>query len=287
VQYAAVGFGSHHWVAVDAGGARRFVTLDDLSKAHLGDSGFTRLTAAFETARRLADRGLDFVVAPLPDGRGDVARRLDDRFSIAVFPFVEGVSGRFAKYETGQQRREVRGLIDRLHAATADVEGLAAREDFAVDARAAMSRALTELDRPWEGGPFAEPARQLLIDVAPALSAALDAYDELVDVVRADPAPWVITHGEPHAGNVIWTDQGPCLVDWDTTLIAPAARDLWTLADPDAGASHRLYGLRWDLTEIALYVSEFRAPHERTADTVKAWGGLRESAHRVSRRGDH
>jgi spectinomycin phosphotransferase len=276
VVYAALGFGSHHWIATDAAGARRFVTVDVLAAA--GNSGFPRLTAAFQTARQLCDEGLEFVVAPLPDRRGDVLRRLTDRFSIAVFPYVEGTAGRCGEYATERQRSEVRRLIGVLHTATAMVDGIALREDFSVAARPSLEHALTELDRPWDSGPFAEPARRLLGEVEADLRTAFAAYDELVELVKADPTPWVITHGEPHAANVIWTDDRPRLVDWDTALIAPAARDLWTLTQPSDDPAFALYRLRWDLTEIALYVSEFRRPHARTADTVVSRRGLQHSA---------
>lgn len=276
VEYAPLGFGSHHWIATCADGTRRFVTIDDLSTAR--PSGFPGLTAAFRTARRLADRGLDFVVAPLPDERGEVAQRLTERFSMAVFPFVEGACERFGGYATNEQRQQVRALIERLHAATAMVDDVARRDDLSVTARPSLELALAELDRPWDGGPFAEPARQLLADVDAELSAAFAAYDELVELARADATPWVITHGEPHAGNVVWTGDGPRLVDWDTALIAPATRDLWTLTEPREEPAFALYRLRWDLTEVALYVSEFRRPHEQTADTMASWRWLRHSA---------
>ena len=35
-----------------------------------------------------------------------------------------------------------------------------------------------------------------------------------------------------------------------------------------------LYRLTWDLTEIALYVDQFRRPHGDTEDTRVAWAGL-------------
>ena len=38
-----------------------------------------------------------------------------------------------------------------------------------------------------------------------------------------------MTHGEPHAGNVMRTDEGRLLVDWDTVALAPPERDLWML----------------------------------------------------------
>jgi spectinomycin phosphotransferase len=38
----------------------------------------------------------------------------------------------------------------------------------------------------------------------------------------------------------------------------------------------QLYRLWWDLCEIALYITEFRAPHIDSEDTRVAWRGLRE-----------
>ncbi len=99
----------------------------------------------------------------------------------------------------------------------------------------------------------------------------------------------VLTHGEPHVENVLVTPTGMRLIDWDTTLIAPPERDLWML-DPGDGtviASYvgatgtpvlpsmlDLYRLRWDLSEIAIYIARFREPHGDDADTAECWKNL-------------
>ena len=44
----------------------------------------------------------------------------------------------------------------------------------------------------------------------------------------------VITHGEPHPGNLIRTGNGLAMVDWDTVALAPRERDLWMLADDES-----------------------------------------------------
>jgi Ser/Thr protein kinase RdoA (MazF antagonist) len=36
-------------------------------------------------------------------------------------------------------------------------------------------------------------------------------------------------HGDCHAGNVLWTDNGPHFVDFDDSRMGPAAQDLWML----------------------------------------------------------
>jgi spectinomycin phosphotransferase len=97
VHYAALGGGSYHWVVEDIEGKRGFVTADDLDqKPWLGDtreSAFNGLRRAFDTAVALRDAGLGFVVAPIPTTRGETVRRIGPRYTIAVFPFVDGETG--------------------------------------------------------------------------------------------------------------------------------------------------------------------------------------------------
>jgi len=40
-------------------------------------------------------------------------------------------------------------------------------------------------------------------------------------------------HGDCHAGNILWTDPGPFLIDFDDMVAGPPVQDLW-LAAPDA-----------------------------------------------------
>ena len=82
------------------------------------------------------------------------------------------------------------------------------------------------------------------------------------------------------------------LIDWDTTLIAPPERDLWSLVGEDPAVSDaytaltgtavdpgaiELYRLGWDLAEIAIYVTQFRRPHV-TAKTRELHGRVCRSA---------
>jgi spectinomycin phosphotransferase len=163
------------------------------------------------------------------------------------------------------------------------------RDDLRIEARDSLESALQELAQPWSGGPFSAAARALVAEAAQHLRAHLADYDALA--ARAGTASWVVTHGEPKPDNFLATAHGPVLVDWDTVLLAPAARDLWWLAEHDdalarySAATGRavppddlaLYRLRWSLTDVALYVRDLRGPHERTADTELAWRSLRST----------
>jgi spectinomycin phosphotransferase len=294
LEYLPVGFGSHHWRAFDSRGDRWFVTADDLQAAFQAgtntDAAFAAVDRAFRTASWLHDEaGLEFVVAPLRDDDGTVIRRLSDRYAVTVAPFIVGESSAWGPYESADDRRDVGRVLGRLHTATEHLPSdLPRRDDLAIPARAALVDALEDLGRPWADGPFAEPARRLLHASAGALERRLQEYDEAAARVRDSAEPWVVTHGEPHRGNVIRDPEGGIyLVDWDTTLIAPRERDLRMVLDHDltgwdeyVGAAGdlplnreaaELYRRWWDLADVTTFVDVFRRSHERTEDTVKSW----------------
>lgn len=280
LEYAPLGFGSYHWVASGDDGSRRFITVDDLTRKRLPggeDDAFAALDRAFRSARVLHEGGLDFVVAPLPGEAGTVVERLGEHFSVAVFPFVEGRVSPDGEFESDADRVAVVDLVRQVHRATALVQGLAGREDFALPWRRELEEALDGLGAPWTEGPYGEPARRLLQDRGARVGDALGVYDRLVSDVRSQGLPFVLTHGEPHASNVIWSHGGPQLVDWDSALLAPPARDLWMLTpyQPGESAALVLYRLWWELAEIGGYIAAFHGRHVANADTAEAWENLR------------
>lgn len=54
-----------------------------------------------------------------------------------------------------------------------------------------------------------------------------DAFDAL-------PQPFLRLHGDLHPGNVLWTDTGPHVLDFDDARNGPAVQDLWMLLSGDA-----------------------------------------------------
>ena len=298
LEYLPVGFGSHHWEAVQAGGTRWFVSADDLeARQHAGrapDEVYASLERAFRSAAVLReDAGLEFVVAPIPSGGGAVVRRLGERYAVHVEPFVGGRTTDDGEFERPEERRRMGTLLGRLHAASGSIPpGSPDRDDLTLPGRAALETALTELDTPWEDGPFSEPARTLLRAHAGRVQERLRDYDRLAGRVRSEPG-WVVTHGEPHSANVIREPGGGLrLVDWDTALVAPRERDLWMILDADRTGwdEYRavvgpvrldedvlgFYRERWALAEICMYVAEFRRPHDRSEDTQASWDELGE-----------
>lgn len=293
--YAPVGGGSYHWEVADPSGRRAFVTVDDLGrKAWLGDTRdevLEELRCAFDTASVLWEGGLDFVVAPIPDRDGESVRRLDARYSIALFPFLEGEPGVFGRYDD-EEREAVLELIADLHLATTAAGTRVRTAGLAVPGRHDVEAALREVDEPWTGGPFSEPAREAVRERRGELAELLTLADRLSAEAQTRGGDWVVTHGEPHAANVIATNEGRRLVDWDTVAVAPPERDLWMLVERgDPGdvyvrATNRqinefaldFFRLAWDLGDLAEYLSELRAPHQENDDTLRHYGALADCA---------
>lgn len=298
-EYAAVGAGSYHWTVGDSSGGRGFVTVDDLDqKAWLGDGRdtvFDGLRRAFDTSASLWDGGLRFVVAPKRTRTGESLRRLDPRYTVALFPHVDGETGDFGYFEADDEGwRSVVAMLADLHLARASACASVPTLGFELPALRHLEAALRERDEPWTGGPLSEPARAALRAAATGLTELL----ALADGLRADASTrrgdWVVTHGEPHAGNVMRTDDGPRLVDWDTVALGPRERDLWMLVEGGgaeaAALYHRATGtqpdpvaldffrLTWDLKDLGEYVYVLRAPHEENADTLQHYRAIANSA---------
>ncbi|HXL91613.1 MAG TPA: phosphotransferase [Streptosporangiaceae bacterium] len=288
IAYRPVGWGSHHWEAVDTSGSRWFVTADDLADKRLTETeplagAYARLRASLAAARALRDAGRTFVVAPVPAGDGEPLARVNGGFGVAVYPFVDGQSFQWGEFSSAEHRLGVLGLLVAVH--TAEVRGPALTDDFVIPHRDELAEACAGA-RVRERGPYARAATQLLMRHAVPLRGLLARYDQLVVDARVHPARAVLTHGEPHPGNTMLTVAGWQLIDWDTVLIAPPERDLWLL-DPGDGttldayadatgvtplpALTELYRLRWDIADVAVDVSRFRRPHDGSTEDGKCW----------------
>src|SRR5216683_2576260 len=88
IVYLPVGFGAHHWRAVDGSGNSYFLALHDLGAET--EAGFDKLTRALKTADWLQTAAeLEFVVAPLQNLAGPVARRHAAGEGLGVYPWLE------------------------------------------------------------------------------------------------------------------------------------------------------------------------------------------------------
>ncbi|HKA46141.1 MAG TPA: serine/threonine protein kinase [Burkholderiales bacterium] len=69
---------------------------------------------------------------------------------------------------------------------------------------------------------------------------ALDGVRRAID--RAGDVKTIRLHGDCHAGNVLWTDDGPHFVDFDDSRMGPAVQDLWMLLSGERDSMVRQLG---------------------------------------------
>ncbi|MFC7274890.1 phosphotransferase family protein [Paractinoplanes rhizophilus] len=280
IAYLPVGAGGYHWT-VDG---RWFLTVT------ADESG--PLERALRTARALRrDAGLSFVVAAEPGHGGSPLWSLPSGPNLSVFPLVDGEAGSFGPHPADRDR--VVDMLVALHRATPVVAAAAPPSDLRPPGGDFLRAAPTG-DR-WAAGPYAAAAQDLLATHAAKIEGWLA---RLADLAAGFGPARVVTHGEPHPGNILRTASGPRLIDWDTVRLAPPERDLWLLTgDPfapglDAGdaalaryadaTGHRVspaalafYQLRWTLADVAAYARDLSRPHGPGGDAEDALGYLR------------
>ena len=297
VAYRPVGFGSHHWETVDADGGRWWVTVDDLAMKASGPA-FDRLHASLAAAQALREHGRGFAVAPLtasdgrcvvrikgggPEGLG--GGEINDRYAVALYPYLEGQHFSWGEFSTPEHRRATLDMVLGVHTAPEAVRDGVARDDFTVGHRAELEFTLDSEAAP-AAGPYGRAVVDLLRTHADPIRHLLAHYDGLVALARERSDRAVLTHGEPHPGNTMLTADGWVLIDWDTAMVAPPERDLWLIEPGDGsvlaayaeatGVAPRasmleLYRIRWELADIAVEVGRFRRDHDGSADDDAAW----------------
>lgn len=164
-------------------------------------------------ARALADLEIP-VVAPLPHADGGTLRHFAG-FRFTVFPWQPG---RAPELNTAEDRRVLGRYLGRLHR-------LGAAEPFrhrpVLDVRSFGHDAVRYLvDHTFLPDYLREPYTRLT-------GLLLDILDEAFGRMR--PLRTLRLHGDCHLGNILWTEQGPHLVDLDDCRMGPAVQDLWML----------------------------------------------------------
>ncbi len=294
MEYVPEGGGSHHWKVVDQRKQTHFVTVDDLDNkdwmANTREPVFHGLGRALRTAATLRDEaGLEFVVAPVPAHDGDLLHRVDGRYTVSVYPFLAGRSYPFGPYTDARLRDRALDMVIALHQATPAVRGGAPPHTPRFAGRRDLDAFLADPGRPWNAGPYSEPARQSLASHTADLVQLVAGFDRLVESTAPAREHLVITHGEPHPANLMSVEGRLFLIDWDTAALAPPERDLSLIATTPSDGLDRyqqasglevdphvitLYRLRWYLDDVASAVRLFRNGHHDTVDTRRWWDGL-------------
>jgi Ser/Thr protein kinase RdoA (MazF antagonist) len=204
-------------------------------------------------ARQLAEREIP-AVPPIADTAGTTLHA-HEGFRFAVFPRK---GGRAPELEDPSVLEWLGRFLGRIHAVGAT----------------APFRHRPALDPETFGR---EPRGWLLehgFVPADLLDAWRAAVDQALDGVarcyeRAGGVAVLRTHGDCHAGNVLWTDDGPHFVDFDDARTAPAMQDLWMLLSGDRAAMTR------QLSDLLAGYEDFMDFDRRELHLVEALRTLR------------
>ena len=125
---------------------------------------------------------------------------------------------------------------------------------------------------------FAYEPRQWLLDNDFIPSDLEEAWTSVVDLAlesvancyeRAGTLKTLRLHGDCHAGNVLWTDDGPHFVDFDDARMGPAVQDVWMLLSGDRAS------MTTQLTDVLAGYEDFHAFDTRELHLIEALRTLR------------
>ncbi|MEW5788581.1 MAG: serine/threonine protein kinase [Pseudomonadota bacterium] len=122
-----------------------------------------------------------------------------------------------------------------------------------------------------ESREFLLKGRWLPADLLPAWKSVVGQALELAQhcFARAGDYATLRLHGDCHAGNVLWTDEGPHFVDFDDSRMGPAVQDLWMLLSGDRESQVR------QLADVLAGYEDFREFDPRELHLVEALRTLR------------
>jgi Ser/Thr protein kinase RdoA (MazF antagonist) len=178
-----------------------------------------------------------------------------DGYRFAVYPRR---GGRAPELDDADTLERIGRFIGRIHAVGA-VETFRERPSFDI-------ASFGEEPRAWllENGFI--PA-----DLLPAwtgiVDQALDAVRQAFD--RAGALRTIRLHGDCHAGNVLWSDDGPHFVDFDDARNGPAVQDLWMLLSGDRASMTR------QLSDVLAGYEDFADFDRRELQLIEALRTLR------------
>jgi Ser/Thr protein kinase RdoA (MazF antagonist) len=184
-------------------------------------------------ARELVAREVP-VVAPLADSKGATLHKAGG-FRFALFPKQ---AGRAPELDDPDTLRWLGRFLGRIHAVGA-LKPFAHRPRIDLDSFGEAPAAFV-IEHDFVPPDLADAYEAIVHD-------ALDRVDQCYE--RAGAVRDIRLHGDCHAGNVLWSEDGPHFVDLDDCRSGPAVQDLWMLLSGDAAAmgvqlSHVLGGYR-------------------------------------------
>ncbi len=237
--------------------------------------------AAYEGTLLLRESGKEFVLAPLRGRSGRIVHTVDG-FPVVVFPYLARAA-RGTANGTGITAAQLDSLVRRLEEVhRSDLRLRLPVEDFRPPFEKGLEEVLAIAASGVGTGPMSQALHRLVSRRWDHLQEQLREFSVVAtscaDIWQRSP-DHVLTHGDPSRANVLLTED-VLILDWGGLMWSPPERD-WSAISrhfgvPPRGRAEmlRFYELRWNLGEIAEYVTRFVNPHTGDADDQAMWQRL-------------
>lgn len=157
------------------------------------------------------------VVAPLQNSKKETLFEFEG-FRFAVFP-KQG--GRTPNLENRENLSWIGRFLGRIHQVSKHMP-FQHRQNLFADS-------VTENNTDWIlNSPFIPPEYRSIYQ---AMTSAL--IEKITDAFNRVAPKMISIHGDVHAGNILWTEEGPHFVDMDDCQTGPAVQDFWMLLSGD------------------------------------------------------
>lgn len=194
------------------------------------------------------------VVAPIADEHGTTLHRWET-FRFALYPRR---GGHWPELDRPGTLTRLGRFLGRIHAIGAG-RRFKHRSTLSIETHGHASR---ELLLASDYIPTA--LRQEYADISAEMLAAVERRFQL-----AQPLSMLAIHGDFHPGNVLWTDHGAHLVDFDDCMNGPVIQDLWMLLSGDN------VQMQAQLSELLLGYEDFASFDWRQIHLIEALRALR------------
>ncbi len=203
--------------------------------------------------RYLNDQGITSVVAPIPTRSGSLWTQLEE-WTVIVYPFIDGDTSLTGM--TNEQWKEVGTIFQQIHQIMLPPEGFESLRKETFDpteyTRWVHAFETQYLHLRHDGSESSRALRADWVAHQSTIHTAVASLEKLAEVLQSRPLPYVISHADLHAANLLRDHAGRVFViDWDEVMLAPKERDFIFVREPQADAFFQGYGQR-EIDWIAL-----------------------------------
>jgi len=196
--------------------------------------------------RYLNEQGITSVVAPIPTRSGALWTQLEE-WTVIVYPFIDGDTSLTGM--TNEQWKEVGTIFKRIHQVMLPPFGFESlrKETFDPTEYTRWVRTFEDqhLHSRHDGSGSSRALRADWVAHQSTIHTAVASLEKLAEVLQRRAGPYVISHADLHAANLLRDHAGHVFViDWDEVMLAPKERDFIFVREPQAAAFWEGYGQR-------------------------------------------